>query len=130
MNPNRLAIVSIVLSIIAISLSGITLVYLINPLLLSPQIGKPSFDVISVDTFYTFTRIYLQNNGTATAHNVQVNIILEGKYENVWFIPKLIPHRSVAFGIPMGRQQFEHATLHVHIECDELLTTTSFQFDL
>lgn len=129
MNPNRLAVVSIVLSIIAISLSAITLVYLINPFQLSQ--GKPSFFVVGVDTFYTFTRIYLVNNGTATANNVKISLILgEAMYQNEWFIARLLPNRHVTLGIPMGRQQFEHATLYVHIECDELLTATSFQFDL
>jgi len=129
MNPNRLAIASIVLSILAISLSATTLVYLIYPLL-SPQIGKPSFciEYSDVNVFARYTRIYLRNNGTATAHNVRISVV--GIYENDWFIPELRPNKGVYLGVPFGRDDFEHATLYVYIECDELPSTTSFQFDL
>jgi hypothetical protein len=140
MNPNRLLKVSITLSIIAISLGIANLLLIVNPF--QTQVGKPSFYIedypYGVYPFSTFTRIRLENNGTATAHNIQVDIIA-GSFEYSEFIPELsylfyYGRDEVTISVPIGTNQLRSPTqLYIYITCNELpssTTATTFHFNM
>jgi hypothetical protein len=111
---------------------------------------KPSFSISGATefyVFYTFTRIYLTNNGTTTAHDVRVNLIFYGNTLENWeateFLSEINEGESIMIEIPIGYYQlnssvpsfygqwFTNVTsyeAYVHIKCRELETTTSFHF--
>jgi len=142
LNSDRLSVISAVLSIIALVASLGVFFHSERPL----QTGKPSFDIDAPVDFYifeTFTRLTLRNNGTATAHNIRVNIIFTGVWVPNWevteFIPELSANDVVVLEIPIGTQQlrsikppyYGNSSSYealVHITCNELPTATSFYF--
>jgi hypothetical protein len=111
--------------------------------------GKPSFSMGRTDFYvhYTFTRINLRNNGTATAHDVRVTVIFFGSTLQNWemteFLYQLNASDSVMIEIPVGYLQlnssvpsffgewFTNVTSYeadVHIRCRGLQSTTTFLF--
>jgi hypothetical protein len=110
--------------------------------------GKPSFSISGATefyVFYTFTRITLTNNGTATAHDVRVNLIFTAPALQNWeateFLSEINKSESPMMEIPIGYYQlnstvpngewFSNVTsyeAYVHVKCQELETTTSFHF--
>ena len=132
-------IVALLLSIIALAIS------LTQPILtLVNRNGQPSFDM-SRSGFYvfdTYTIVSVRNNGTATAHDVNVELRFAGNFAEGWavnqFVPEIEANHSVTLEIPVGRLDLElplplpfnvtALTAYININCKELSSTTSFQF--
>lgn len=142
----NLTIVAIVLSCIAIVLSIAQPT--INFFSSMTQVGKPSFSISVMDfyVFTAFTRITIRNNGTATAHNVWVNLIFFAptlpNWEATETIPEISASASIEIEIPIGRFQLEstvpegpwfyNATsyeAYIHVKCEESIPTASFHFE-
>ena len=141
----NLSIVAIVLATIAIiiSLSQPTDQFLVN--INSSDEGKPAFNVYDFYIFHTFTRLYIRNNGTATAHNIGINLIFTGfalsNWEATQFIPEIREGFAVILEFPIGQYQLESTIPEgqsftnvsqyeaiVHITCNELAVPRTFNF--
>jgi len=149
MKPS-LSLVAITLSIIAIIMSLSQPTYNFLTTMNKTESGKPSFSMSAPFDFYvfsTFTRITLSNTGTATAHDVQVQLIFFGSALENWeateFIPEINKSKSVMLEFPIGYYQLNASILslfgqwftnitsyeaNVHVKCNELDSTTSFHF--
>jgi len=139
----NLSVVAIALSILAIvvSLAQPTYNLLVE---ISRKQGKPSF-AIDFYVFETFTLLHIQNNGTDTAHNIQVFLLFTAPQLKQWnaiqYIPEIKENKSKKITIPIGRYQLESAVpegqsstnvtdyeADVLIKCNELVSATSFHF--
>ena len=139
----NLSSVAIALSILAIvvSLAQPTYNFLVG---ISRKQGKPSF-AIDFTMFETFTLINIKNNGTDTAHNIEVILIFRAPQLKDWnanqFIPEIKENKSKLLAIPIGHYQLESAIREgqsstnvtdyeadVLIKCDELVSGTSFHY--
>ena len=140
------------LSIIAISLSCIAIIIsLIQPtynfLISINQQGEPSFNISFFEVLGAFTRFAIRNNGTSKAENVQVHVIFSAptlpNLETSEFISEIQKGDSITIRIPIGQHQlkstipdlngwFTNASeyiAYIHITCDELVGSRSFQFE-
>lgn len=142
MKPN--ATVAIVLSCLAIVISLIQPTYNYYIMSITKEEGIPSFsiwggpDFSDFYTFSTFTRITIWNNGTATAHNVKVELTFYNPpaygYEATQFIPEIQDDARVMIKFPIGDYHLESTIpdwngyftnasryeAYVHITCKEL----------
>jgi hypothetical protein len=138
-----LVTVALVLSVIAIIISVIQPTYNFLTAMNKTENGTPSFNISGPDfyVFQTFTRITLRNNGTATVHDVNLNLFFTGfglpTWEATEFVSEIDKSQSVVFEIPIGFYQltsissFNNVSSYealVHITCKELGSTTTFQF--
>lgn len=146
----NLSVIGIILSIIAIILSILLPAYYLSMNTVKPETGKPSFD-FDTGVFVvqpTFTRIAIINNGTATAHNIRVQLIFTASFLRNWqateFLSQLNATDSAEIEIPIGSSHLKSnmssyfvgqtvdATtyeLWVHTTCNELDSMTSFHFE-
>jgi hypothetical protein len=110
--------------------------------------GEPSFHISGPTefyVFYTFTRITLTNNGTASTHDVKVQLIFTAPTLQNWqatqFLSEINESESIVMEFPIGYYQlnstvpegewFTNVTsyeAYVHVTCRELDSTTSFHF--
>jgi len=145
MKPS-LVTIAIILSVIAIAISLSQPTYNFLMTMNKTENGTPSFSISGPDfyVFYTFTRITLTNNGTATAHDVGLGLTFYnpplGNWEATEFVSEIGTNESVEFEIPIGYYQlnssipavsFVNASSYeafVQITCKELASTTTFQF--
>lgn len=140
------------LSMVAIVLAGIAVVislsqpvyhFLVN--VNRSDEGKPSFNVYDFYVFHTFTRLYIRNNGTVTAHNVGINLVFTGFALSNWEATQFIPETREGFAVmlefPIGQYQLESTVPEgqwftnasdykavVHIICNELVVPRTFHF--
>lgn len=146
MKPSLTAI-AIILSVIAIVISLIQPTYNFLITMNKTENGTPSFSISGPDfyVFYTFTRITLRNNGTATAHGVRLNLIFTANALQNWeateFLSEINQDAPTTIEIPIGYYQLNSTVpigqwfsnvasyeAYVHITCQELEQTTSFHF--
>jgi hypothetical protein len=136
----NLNITAILLSIIAIV---ITISQPTYNFLASNNSGKPSFDISGPLGFYvfqTFTRITVTNNGTATAHNIRIEVTFTNptsflpNHQTTLYLPELPAQRSQYLEFPIGTYQIQAAIpsiyqstantstykAHVNLYCQEL----------
>lgn len=142
-----LATIAIILSVIAIVISLIQPTYNFLTSTSKTENGTPSFSMSGPDfyVFYTFTRITLRNNGTATAHGIRLSLIFTASALQNWdateFLSEISKGESVMIEIPIGYYQLNSTVpngewfstvsnyeAYVHITCQELETTSSFHF--
>lgn len=142
-----LATIAIILSVIAIVISLSQPTYNFLTTMNKTENGTPSFDIFGPDfyVFYTFTRITLRNNGTATAHGVRLSLTFTANALQNWeateSLSEISKGDSVMVEIPIGYYQlnstvpsgewFSNVTsyeAYVHIKCQELGQTTTFHF--
>lgn len=140
-----LSIVAVILSIIAV---GVSLAKPISDYVSNTGIaeeGEPSFKIIKFDFFETYTRIYIQNNGTAHAHNILVSLYFNGSSLQPWAetqsMAELNDTTWVPLSFPIGRLQLEstlpsgelaNATRYqcdIFIYCNEMKYPTNFHYD-
>jgi hypothetical protein len=140
-----LSILAVILSIIAV---GVSLAKQISDYVSNTGIaeeGEPSFKIIKFDFFETYTRIYIQNNGTAHAHNILVSLYFNGSGLQPWAETQSIAELNdtiwVPLSFPIGRLQLEsklppgelaNATTYqcdIFIYCNEMKYPTNFHND-
>jgi hypothetical protein len=141
MRQGLLAVTAIVLSLIAIAVSIIPPMYNILSTSNRGKGGVPSFKItnFSVGTFDTY--FFLWNNGTATAHNIEVDVgtnILEwyGSLEAHEFVAELKNGSDVPMAVPWGTfnaayllgNSSKEYEVGISISCDELDFQVSFYF--
>jgi hypothetical protein len=146
----NLSVLALILSLAAIILSVALPSYYRSIDTSKTETGTPSFD-LDTDIFVvmsTFTRIAITNNGTATAHNIKVQMIFTAPFLKNWeateFVSQLNTTDVVEMEIPIGTShlssnmssyfegQIVDATtyeVYVHITCDELDSMTSFHLE-
>ena len=152
MKPSLIT-VAVALSIIAIAISLIQPTYNFLTTMNKGESGTPSFNISGSDwygpdfyVFQTFTRITLRNNGTATAHNVGVELTFSApgnSWEMTEFPSEINAGQSITIEIPVGYYQLNsyvpsdtnsssfNASSYdawVDVTCKELNSTTTFQF--
>jgi len=125
----NLSLVAVVLSIIAV---GVSLAKPISDYASSigkVEQGKPSFRIIKVEFFETYTRVYIQNNGTAPAHNILVSMYFNGSGLQPWEATHSLAELNdtiwEALAFPIGRLQLEST-----LPLGELANATRYQCDI
>lgn len=140
-----LSLVAVVLSIIAI---GVSVAKPINDYVSNTgkaDKGEPSFKITKFDFFETYTRIYVQNNGTAPAHNILVNLYFNESglqpWEETESMAELNDTRWEPLSFPIGRLQLEstlppeelaNATRYhcdIFMSCNEMKYPTNFHYE-
>jgi hypothetical protein len=105
------------------------------------ETGKPSFDIRGFYLWPTYTEIFLWNNGTATAHNIDLDLAYYNGSE-IWqasqSISEISSGRGANFYVPIGTYQLSSMlsppktlsdyAASVQITCKELSNLTFFQF--
>jgi hypothetical protein len=141
----NISLIAVILSIVALAMSLSQPTYNFLMTMNQPESGEPSFNLYISYVYYTFTRINLTNNGTATAHDVKVQLIYSApalvNWEATEFLSEINKSESTVMEIPIGYYQlnstvprgewFTNVTSYeatVHVTCRELETTTSFSF--
>ena len=108
-----LSVVAVVLSSVAIVVSLAQPAYNLFMSSNKQEEGKPSFDLFNFYVAYTYTYIGIDNNGTATAHNVFVTFYflkpLNSNFEwaTIECIPEIREGGSAILTIPVGRYHLE-----------------------
>jgi hypothetical protein len=135
-----LSLVAVVLSIIAI---GVSVAQPISDYVSNTgkaDEGEPSFKIIKFDFFETYTRIYVQNNGTAPAHNILVVLYFNGSglqpWEETESMAELNDTGWEALSFPIGRFQLESAlppeglANATRYECDILISCNETKYPI
>ena len=142
----NLNVVAVCLSCIAIVISlAFPLYDYIVSLERQQEQETPSFDLDFL-IVHTYTLLRIENNGTATAHNIEVRLMFEGSalpsWETTEFIPEIERDVKIYLYIPIGKYQLETAIpegnwftnatfyeAHIYIFCNELDLTSTFHFE-
>lgn len=126
----NLSIVAIVLSIIAVGVSLAKPISDYASSVAKAEQGKPSFKIIGgIDVFETYTRIYLQNNGTAPAHNIRISLYFNGSGLQPWEETQSLAELNETLWEPLafaiGRLQLEST-----LPLEELASATRYYCDI
>lgn len=124
-----LSLVAVVLSIIAVGVSLAKPISDYANRMGKAEEGEPSFNVIKFDFFGTYTRIYIQNNGTAAAHNIRVVLYFNGSglepWEETQSLAELKSTRWEPLSFAIGRLQLEST-----LAPEELANAAEYQCDI